>query len=333
MEQTDGRVHTIITKSLKLQPATWKMVTDVVEFDRWLEFLPWEPWLFPVRRHSKKPDVPEGESWKSAKYRLTVKQARQRIIKGLNVGVAATGRDFVFVDFDDPEKFTLSIETLTTLTRNGKLHKYYINGGDVKNADGKDRYKGCGEVRAEWKYVLAPGSYVPPDEKARPGATGLYKVVVAKSPAMLYAKDLPLEFQPRAPEKEDTSKPVMSGSFRNQYGWSIEDLRKRDDKLDELLSTLHPAGYPSPSEADMATLSKLLFWGYTEGEAVDVLKSFRSRGKLGRDDYIKTTLSKVSVTKTIADLVDPSKWNPVDGYNLPTEVIERLKYGHKVVPK
>lgn len=290
---------------------------SIHEFDKWLKLLPWQPWLIPIQRHSKKPDVPEGESWKGAKYRLTVEQARQRLKNGLNVGVAATGHDFVFFDHDEPDKFMLQKETLTVQTRNGKIHKHYLNGGDVKNADGKREYKECGEVRAEWKYVLAPGSYVPPDDKARPGATGLYTVVVAKSPTTLHVEDLPPEFQPILIKNEQKEKreAVMTSSLRNQYGWSIEDIFARDQKLDDLLRSQNLA-YPSPSEADMACLSKLLFWGYTESEAVDILKHFRSRPKLNREDYVERTLKKVGRGETIANYVDVFRWNPSTGYKL-----------------
>lgn len=297
------------------------MPTNLDEFNKWLALLPWEPWLIPIQQHNKNPDVPKGESWKNAKYRLTMKQAKTRIEQGLNVGVTATGQDFVLFDFDNPKKFMLEKETLTVKTRNGKIHKHYLNGGDVKNADGKGQYKGCGEVRAEWKYVLTPGSYVPPDDKAESGATGLYTVTVEMSPATLHSEDLPLEFQPSFVEdknKEKKPKTVMAGSFRNRYGWSIEDICKRDEKLDDLLRS-QILTYPSQSEADMACLSKLLFWGYTEGEAVDVLKYFRGRPKLDRKDYVEMTLSKVSHGETIANYVDVSKWNPTTGYDIPFE--------------
>jgi len=116
-----------------------------------------------------------------------------------------------------------------------------------------------------------------------------------------------------------TFKPKLTakGEFKNQYGWSLNDIRQRDRKLDELLSMLEPAGYPSPSEADMAALSKLLFWGFSESEAVEILMRFRNRDKLNRDDYVERTLRKVMpVSKTIADLVDVTKWDLKTGYHI-----------------
>jgi len=81
---------------------------------------------------------------------------------------------------------------------------------------------------AEWKYVLTPGSYVPPDDKAESGATGLYMVTVEMSPATLYTEDLPLELRPAYIETDSKEKPpaVMAGSFRNQYGWGEITHRK-----------------------------------------------------------------------------------------------------------
>jgi predicted transcriptional regulator len=308
------------------------MSARVEEFEKWLKFLPWDPWLIPCVEHGKVPDIPKDESWKDAKYRLTVEQAKERIRSGLNVGVVATGRDFVFVDLDNPEKYTLGKKTLKVKTRNGKFHLHFINGGDVKNADGKGSLAGCGEVRAEWKYVLTPGSYVPPDEDAVPGATGLYTVAEAIPLATISASDLPKELQPSTPKAEPLRQAVMAGSFRNQYGWSLESLRKRDRKLDELLSTPTPAGYPSPSEADMATLSKLLFWGYSENEAIDILQCFRAREKLNRSDYVKMTAGKVSQRETIANYVDTSKWNPNTGYSLSFEIEpEKTREGTNLV--
>lgn len=317
------------------------MNTSTEEFDKWLKLLPWNPYLFPCVKNGKEPDIPKDESWKDEKWHLTVEQARERLKSGLNVGVVAVG-DYVFWDHDNLEKFNFPVETLTVMTRSGKLHKYFVNSGDVKNADGKGQYKGCGEIRAEWKYVVAPGSYVPPGDDAQPEATGLYRVVNAEPPALLSSSDLPPEFLPGFKEEREDKpeRPKMTGSFRNQYGWSIEKIRERDKKLDDLLSTLQPAGYPSPSEADMAALSKLLFWGYQENEAIDILKYFRSRDKLNREDYVKMTLSKVARGETIANYIDPSKWNPTSGYGLPFEaenpdfdVTHKISLEFKVVSK
>lgn len=56
--------------------------------------------------------------------------------------------------------------------------------------------------------------------------------------------------------------------------------------LDEYLSG-GLAGKPSPSEADMAALKRLLLWGYEPDEAVAILEHYRWREKLKRRDILK----------------------------------------------
>jgi len=294
------------------------MTTEPEEFSKFLKYIPFEPYLIPLVKNGKDPDVPKGGSWKDPKYKLTKEQAQERLKQGLNVGVVATGKDLVLFDHDDPEKFVFPKETLTIKTRNGKLHKYFFNSGDVKNADGKGQYAKCGEVRAEWKYVVAAGSYVPSDVG---GCDGVYRVITEKPLAPLRADELPKEFQPSTAKNSSTPLLAvgMTGSFRNQYGWSLETIRTRDEKLDELLKN-SDSDYPSASEADMATLSKLLYWGYMENEAINILQHFRGREKLNREDYLKMTVSKIGKTETIANFVDVKKWNPTTGYKTTVEV-------------
>jgi hypothetical protein len=290
--------------------------TSSCEFEKFLKLLPYSPTLIPIFANDKVPDIPSGESWKDQKHQLTVEQAFQRLEQGQNVGVVAVDW-LVIVDLDKPNKYILPIETLTVETRNGALHKYFINGGDIENAVGKNTLAKCGEVRAHWQYVLAPGSYVPKDADADNNATGLYHIIKELPLTTLHKKDLPADFVPTETEnktltKEALKKPVTQ---RNKYGWSLEDIRKRDTRLDTLLRGCD-IPYPSASEADMATLSRLLFWDFEENEAVELLKTHRYRDKLKRDDYIVGTLQKISMKKHISDMVDPKKWTPTKGYTI-----------------
>jgi len=118
-------------------------------------------------------------------------------------------------------------------------------------------------------------------------------------------------------QKWKTSQP-QRGGYVNRYGWSLEDIRKRDTKLNELLTSTNPS-YPSASEADMATLAKLLFWEFNEADAVSVLRNYRRREKLSRDDYIEKTLRSIGVTEKISDSVNPKRWHPSTGYKLALE--------------
>ena len=85
--------------------------------------------------------------------------------------------------------------------------------------------------------------------------------------------------------------------YENGKGWILKEIREKDEKLNELLKG-GSADCPSPSEADMSTLTKLLWWGYTENEAVDIVKRYRWRKKLGREDYIRNTLKKIDQSLT-----------------------------------
>ena len=296
-------------------------MTNYEELQTFLSLLPHTPILIPIVANGKEPDIPEGEHWKDPKFYLTPEQAIQRLKEGLNVGIVA--HDWlVVVDLDNPKKYVLAIETVTVLTRNGRLHKFFVNAGDVKNAVGKNTLAHCGEVRAEWQYVLVAGSYVSPDADALPEATGLYHVVKNGPIATLHREDLPKDFIPteegQAVNHEVLTKPV---SIRNKHGWSLEDIRKRDQKLDDLLNGKN-ADLPSDSEGDMSTLAKLLFWEFEENEAVTILKQYRARAKLERGDYILGMLSKITVKEKISDLVNPKKWSPQGG----TTDIEIGKY-------
>ena len=80
---------------------------------------------------------------------------------------------------------------MTVKTRNGTIHKYYINSGDVESHD----IPGIVELRTGWRYVLCPGSYVPTDKNALPDATGQYKILKSMEPVTLKAEELPTELR------------------------------------------------------------------------------------------------------------------------------------------
>lgn len=287
--------------------------TSPTEFQNFLKILPQTPIFIPIIKEDKRPEVLAGESWKDKKYHLTPEQALNRIQEGKNVGVVANDW-LVIVDLDNPTKYKLNIKTLTVETRNGKLHMYYQNAGDIENSVGKNTLAKCGEVRAEWQYVLAPGSYVPCDESKCGNGNGLYHIIDPAPLAILHKSDLPEDFIPST-ETTEVNPEILNTQFttRNKHGWSIDEIRTRDKKLDELLNNTN-AKLPSASEADMATLAKLLFWEFTEGEAVAILKKYRARPKLERTNYITNMLGRLSRKDKISDKINPKKWNPKTGY-------------------
>jgi hypothetical protein len=247
--------------------------------------------LIPIRPNNKIPDVPQGQSWKNPQYHLTPQQAITRLKQGGNIGIIA--HDWLcIVDLDDPAKYTLEKPTLTITTRSGALHKYYLNDGTIENSVGKNSLAKCGEVRAEWQYVLAPGSYVPPENNT---GTGLYHITTNTPPATLCKHDLPTDFIPTektiiAINPEILNTPL---SIRNHKGTSLETYRKRDPKLDSLLNGHDLTG--DTSRDDASTLNHLINdCEFTDAEAITILKKYRYRPKLERPDYLQHTLNNIT---------------------------------------
>lgn len=108
-------------------------------------------------------------SWKNAK--LTFEQAYKRLQNGFNVGIAATDEDKLSIlDVDDMEAVGEFKNSLTCASRKriGR-HAYYFTedpineDGDIFTDTAKQNIatEDYGELRANWQYVVAPGSYVP----------------------------------------------------------------------------------------------------------------------------------------------------------------------------
>ena len=291
------------------------MSTSVTEFRRFLGLIPdtikKKMYFIPLCRRGKEPDVAAGESWKDPSYRLTIQDAEARLRQKANIGFVAQKETMLVIDQDNMEKFEKPKTTLSVISSSGKRHYYYINDGTIENRDLKDGKEHILELRAEWRYVVAPGSNVPPDTKtALPEGTGLYRIAEDTSPVILTIKDLPEELHPQ--EKTQVTLGI-GGTYRNRHGWSIQEIRLRDDKINRLLNNDNEE-YPSASEADMATIAKLKWWDYDNGEAAEILKTFRSRDKLNREDYIIKILEKIGEMATISDVVDTDLWNPDGGY-------------------
>ncbi|KXA88815.1 hypothetical protein AKJ62_04400, partial [candidate division MSBL1 archaeon SCGC-AAA259D14] len=132
-------------------------------------------------------------SWRAPCAKLSVKEGRQRIAEGKNLALVTRGVIAV-MDIDDPSKASKILpeelmNTLTVETRTGNAHLYYLNGG-VNNCD----IQGVVELRAKWRYVLTPGSYVPPEDS---GGDGLYKISRRRELRTLTVDDLPAELKTR----------------------------------------------------------------------------------------------------------------------------------------
>jgi len=195
--------------------------TSVEEFSSWLDLIPRElherMFLLPIRRHSKDPDVPKGESWKN--YRLTIDESIERLIQGKNVGYSPRGEMVVF-DIDHPKRAARYVDrdfttgTLVVSTRSNQPHPYYLNSIGVGNGEIREEIEGeeekVIEARAKWRYVLAPGSFVPSED-----GNGLYEVNYQpqRSPAEIREDGLPDQFRPGGREPAEIPEPELDGDY------------------------------------------------------------------------------------------------------------------------
>ncbi|MDK2782055.1 MAG: hypothetical protein PWR13_1083 [Archaeoglobi archaeon] len=268
--------------------------------------------LIPLKPGSKTPYVNSSIKDRIEDIRLTPEEATECLSKGLNLAIYGSPHGLCFVDIDrpdlvDPGEFP---ETFTVKTRNGGYQLYYRNTGIERNYILKKNGEKIGELRANWQYVVAPGSYVPPDEEAYPGATGLYEVVRDVDIKSLSLVDIHrfIENGRGSVEKGNTTQTVdkRTGEFKNKFGISLKTILQVDKKLEELLSDLNP-GYPSRSEADMATIDKLYFWGFDENQIVEILREYRDYEKTERDDYLEYTIKK-AVESFSGETFDPVRY-------------------------
>lgn len=276
------------------------MNTDPAEFQRLLDLIPPEVmpyvWFIPLPSGEKfPPDVPKGTKMKNnEKYRMTPQQALDWLKSDKNVAIYAIPHGLLFLDADtDKGKIVLPLDirrnipaTLTIKTRNGGLQYYFINTGLFNNKVHKHNGIKAGEVRADWYYVVAPGSYVRPDDDAGMDGEGLYKII----------HDAPIVTLEKLPEgiivsedkpKEDI-KIETKGTWKNDLGRPLYEIRKKSQKLDTLLKGANEA---DRSAANMAAVQLLYFWRFTDSEIAGILKEYRASEKTARQDYLETTIN------------------------------------------
>lgn len=222
----------------------------------------------------------------------------------------------VFTDHDDLDLWSPSETPDTLLVMSGSgsgFHQTYRNSGPVRNARGKGELAGAGEVRAENWYVVVPGSIHP--------SGGIYHLVENPGINELREDHIPRELRPANgisttsghatpdPVEPEDIEPLPTGfdpnTVTNEWGTSLKEVRIVSGKLDRLLSSLNPGNsYPSASEADMATVSMLLVWGFSEVDIADIMRACRPRKKLrDRDDYLTDTITNTALTRITP--VDP----------------------------
>jgi len=105
------------------------------------------------------------------------------------------------------------------------------------------------------------------------------------------------------------------GNYTNEFGNSLDQIREWDDKLDKLLSKIEPAvslsGHDeSASEYDFSATVKLLYWRFSENDIGNILRRFRGRKKLKRDDYVKRTIANAK--KANSEQCEPPENRNID---------------------
>lgn len=207
------------------------MMPDTNEFKRFHAALTegrpdYKPWYFLLSINEKDPI--EGQGWKANKHQLSFESATRALKMRHNIGIAGTDEDgLVIIDVDDEDAFKdhKFIPTLTarSSSRKGKHFFYWTSD---KNAKVNISLEHAGELRTNWYYVVAPGSYAKlsdskdekkniiktseeklnelPDEQ-KPLA-GMYTLEETRPPADITYDDLPAIFKDEKTKRETNEK-------------------------------------------------------------------------------------------------------------------------------
>jgi hypothetical protein len=255
------------------------------EFRRFHELLTdtapddYTPHYFRVAKVGKDPATQFG-SWKTDEAELTVDEAVAWMEEGGNIGIAARGGcqgcggraspycpecegegcddGLVNVDIDDDEETTPEDVPASLRARSRSRtgwHTWYFSDDEIPNIP-TDEF---GEVRSQWQYVLAPGSFVAsraeeiPDDADSPG---YYTVEDADPVASIEYDDLPEVFHDAAEAAEeeaeedaddtaerDTFEQRETTGERNAvFDVDAEDLVTGKDASDRFSSIFHGSG-------------------------------------------------------------------------------------------
>ena len=213
------------------------------EFRRFHELLideapdDYTPHYFKVERAGKAPATQFG-SWKTDEAGLTVEEAVAWLREGGNVGIAGRPDDpLINVDIDDDEATTPD-DVPTSLrarsrSRTGWHTWYFDTEGEVPNIP-TDAY---GEIRTDWQYVVAPGSFVAstaeeiPDDADHPG----YYTVADEAPvAEVGYEDLPEVFKEAAEAAEENDETAAHGEPREAATPDVVETSDADSAVYDL---------------------------------------------------------------------------------------------------
>lgn len=213
----------------------------------------YRPYYFRCRSGSKAPDTSFG-SWKADRARMSIDEALEWMQGGGNVGIAGRGEcpdcdgengdcqrcggdgdisdALVNVDIDDEDETTPDDLKPTLIARSRSRtgsHAWYFeaDGADIPNIPTDD----AGEVRANWQYVVAPGSYVETDPDTVPGGeredAGYYTVERAAPVTSIRFPELPDVFVDHHTQTQQNDKDAEVG-YQFPDGESEADDHDRD---------------------------------------------------------------------------------------------------------
>lgn len=243
----------------------------------------YQPHYFKVAKGSKDPATQFG-SWKKPEARLTIEEAVTWMEQGGNVGIAGRGPcegcggrqssycdvceggviedPLINIDIDNDEETTPDDipTTLRAISRSRTgWHAWGFNHQrDIPNIPTDDH----GEIRTDWQYVVAPGSFVASTSESIPDDAddpGYYSLADSEPVAEIDYDDLPSVFHEayRAGKIEETNTAATSEgvSLENQsqsqsrtgtadmqnplYDFDATDLCTHSDSTDRFASIFH----------------------------------------------------------------------------------------------
>jgi putative DNA primase/helicase len=191
----------------KTQPVAIQLERKPPRVDEFIKFLQllkksappdYSPYLLRLQKSSKNPV--KGYSWKKPAHPFTATKAINWMKHGGNVGIAGTTEDpLVNMDCDgDTIKVSDCKPSLSVRTRSRQgRHLFYwdMNKPKIPNIATEN----CGEIRSNWEYVVAAGSYVAGDYSHLPeeeqADAGYYTVENEISPVTITFEELPIQFK------------------------------------------------------------------------------------------------------------------------------------------
>jgi len=193
----------------------------------------YDPYYFRVETAGKAPATEYG-SWKDDVNRLTVDEAIEWMERGGNVGIAGTLDDpLVNIDVDDGEATTPEDlpETLRARSRSrAGWHGWAFDPDDeIPNLP----TDALGEVRTDWQYVVAPGSFVAstreeiPDERLNDDP-GYYTLEHEAPVATIGYDDLPESFRDWHEQHEQQTPPTDAETDGDLLDDDTDDDRDQD---------------------------------------------------------------------------------------------------------